>query len=93
MSYPFSISKIAIIKNDEAERSINLFKTKLNKINGTTVVDKGNEIAVKECIEFSSRFLRIKNLNKGKITFTVIRDEIIVNIDFFEKYKGGNYIL
>ena len=24
---------------------------------------------------------------------TVIRDEIIVNIDFFEKYKGGNYIL
>jgi hypothetical protein len=28
-----------------------------------------------------------------QFNITVIRDKIIVNIDFFEKYKGGNYIL
>jgi len=25
--------------------------------------------------------------------FTVIRDKIVVKINFFEKYKSGNYIL
>ena len=82
MSYPFSICKQVIINcsdvNITLSKLIKVFETELGKLNETVTEVGENEIKLKECAQFSSRGLRLKNLNKGKITFEKTNEIIVI---------------
>lgn len=71
MSYPFSINKNVSIHCDSlncnAEKVIGIFESELKKFDGMEIEISENKIELKKCAEFSSRGLRINDLNKGSI--------------------------
>lgn len=73
MSYPFSIEKEVIIRNDEAKytlhKIINNLNSELKKINKCEIQIMNNKIIVNNLDEFSSVFLNVKQFNKGKFEF------------------------
>lgn len=82
MGYPFSINKNVSIHCDSlncnADEIIGIFESELKKFDGMEIGVSENKIELKKCVEFSSRGLRIKDLNKGSIV--IEQNNGIVNI-------------
>ncbi len=73
MSYPFSIEKEVVIRNDEAKYTLNIIKSdlknELKKINKSKISIKNNTIIAENLVEFSTGFLNLKQFNKGEFEF------------------------
>ena len=74
MSYPFSIEKVVVIRNNEAKYTINFIKTdlknELKKINKSKISIKNNIIIADNLLEFSTENTNLQVQNNGSFELT-----------------------
>lgn len=74
MSYPFSIEKVIVIRNEEAKYALNFIKSdlknELKKINKSKISIKNNTIIAENLVEFSTGNTNLQVQNKGNFELT-----------------------